>query len=296
MRHDLGFSLQRSPFGYLEVAPKPSEDELRVYYRDRYFGNPDRACPYSYSYTNAELRHKMLTVDEIVHVVGREPRRVFEVGVGEGFTLHGLREHGWAVSGVDLTLDGLVVHHPDLADRVSIGDVFEAVDGLVESGERFDVVICNNVLEHVVEPVELMRSLTHLVAPGGWVRVMVPNDDSTVQRRVTSLGYAASDFWVAYPDHLTYFSPESLVRLLEATGWDVPELLADFPIDVFLLNPSTNYVSAPAVGRQCHFARVEFELAIADRGVEALVEFRRGCARGGVGRNLIAYGRPAPSP
>jgi 2-polyprenyl-3-methyl-5-hydroxy-6-metoxy-1,4-benzoquinol methylase len=290
------FTLRRTEDGYLEVDPKPTPDELRDYYRDRYFANPERRSPYSYEYTADELRHKQVTVDEILHVVGAggsQPRRAYEVGAGEGFTLAGLAAHGWDVAGVDFTSDGVEAHNPSLGDRIAVGDVFDELDRLVAAGERFDLLICNNVLEHVIDPVALVASLRRVVADGGWVRIMVPNDDSVLQREVVAMGHAEPQFWVAHPDHLSYFSPASLVRLLERCGWTVGDLLADYPIDTFLLNPATNYVRDPTLGRSCHFARVAFELALAADGIGPLVEYRRGCARAGVGRNLIAYAQPA---
>jgi hypothetical protein len=72
---------------------------------------------------------------------------------------------------------------------------------------------------------------------------------------------------------------------LERTSW----LLADYPIDTFLLNDATNYVRRPDTGRACHFARVHLELALADQSIASLVAFRRGCADAGIGRNLITY-------
>jgi hypothetical protein len=52
-----------------------------------------------------------------------------------------------------------------------------------------------------------------------------------------------------------------------------------------------------AKGRNCHFVRVAFEMGLwTQRSLEAVVEFRRGCARAGIGRNQTVYARPAPIP
>ena len=47
--------LVRAPLGYLEVTPKPSPDELRDYYRDRYYADEQRATLYSRPYTPEEV-------------------------------------------------------------------------------------------------------------------------------------------------------------------------------------------------------------------------------------------------
>lgn len=285
-------TLRRTSDGYLEVHPKPSTDELAQYYRTNYLNNPERRSAYSYPYTSDELRHKDLVVEEILQIVNANPRAALEVGVGEGFVLAGLRQRGWDVSGIDFTHDGLAAHNPQLLSSVVVGDVFDELRRIDADRGRFDLVICNNVLEHVHDAEQLLVSMREIVTIDGWARIMVPNDDSPVQRKAIEMGYADPEFWVAYPDHLNYFSPASLTRLLTRTGWEVRELLADYPIDTFLLNPTTNYLDAPEAGRACHFARVAFELALAERSIESLVEYRRGCGRSGVGRNLIVYVQP----
>ena len=73
------------------------------------------------------------------------------------------------------------------------------------------------------------------------------------------------------------------------------DLLGEFPIDIFLLNPDTNYVLDKKHGRKCHFARVAFELELAERSLGDFVVFRRACAEAGLGRNLVAYVRPSGS-
>ena len=104
-------------------------------------------------------------------------------------------------------------------------------------------------------------------------------------------------FWLAAPDHLNYFNTDSLPRALSMHGWEVVEHLGDFPVDMFLLNPDTDYMRDRSKGRNCHFARVAFEMSLwKERSLDAVVEFRRGCARAGVGRNQTVYARPAPIP
>ena len=101
-------------------------------------------------------------------------------------------------------------------------------------------------------------------------------------------------FWLAPPDHLNYFNTDTLPRAMAAHGWEVVEHLGEFPVDIFLLNPDTGSMRDRSKGRNCHFVRVAFEMGLwKDRSLEAVVEFRRGCVRAGVGRNQTVYARPA---
>jgi len=284
--------LIRTDHGYLQVSPLPSREDLSAYYRDRYYDPASSSSAYAQTYTPDERRHKQLPAQEIMALVPAG-RTVFELGVGEGFVLGALKEAGWDVAGVDFTRSGLEMWHPNLVESVFEGDGVAIMEQLHGANRRFDVVVCNNVLEHVLDPVGVLRQVRNIIAPGGRARIVVPNDDSLIQRTVIGHKLADDQFWLHYPDHLNYFTFTSMAHLLEAEGWQIEEMLGDFPIDLFLLNPDSNYVLDPERGVNCQAARIAAELAIADRGIPQLLEFRRGCAGGEIGRNVVVYTSPA---
>jgi SAM-dependent methyltransferase len=287
-------ALVRTESGYYQVQPKPEPETLAAYYRDKYYGAKDGRTQYAHNYTAEELEHKRLSAVEAERVFGGGAGRLLEVGVGEGFTLSHFDKQGWDVRGLDFTDDGLRAFFPGLLDRLSVGDAFELLDGVIARGEQFDLVICNNVVEHVLDPEGLLRRLRRIVAPGGLLRLAAPNDGSWLHQEIVERGLADPAFWVAIPDHLSYFDTDTLPQVLEGNGWTVVDLLGEFPIDLFLLNADTAYTRERSKGRNCHFARIAFETGLwKRRGIDAVIAFRRGCAQGGVGRNLVAYARPA---
>jgi SAM-dependent methyltransferase len=86
-------------------------------------------------------------------------------------------------------------------DEVHVGDVLAAPF----APGRFDVVTALHVLEHVPDPVRLVRRMVEWLAPGGLLIIEVPN----------AAGLGARLFqgaWVGLelPRHLSHFSPETL--------------------------------------------------------------------------------------
>lgn len=47
-----------------------------------------------------------------------------------------------------------------------------------DSQESYDVIILSNVLEHVLDPLEMLTNVRRLLKPGGQVWVSLPNTDS----------------------------------------------------------------------------------------------------------------------
>jgi len=169
------------------------------------------------------------------------------------------------------------------------GNLFATIDRLVLEKREYNLIICNNVLEHVVDPFALLQKIRKILSVDGICRIVVPNDDSILQRDVVEREFADPEFWVSVPEHLNYFNVDSFLKILDAAEFRIIEMLCDFPVDVFLYNPDSNYKKNPLKGKKCHLARVMFENLLGSINIENLINFRKGCAQAKVGRDIIAY-------
>ncbi len=273
--------------GFKEVLPKPTKEELARHYNDKYFAGTHKQ--YSSNYTDEEILHNEIACLEALHLAAEGAHSILDIGCGEGFFLSHFARLGWRAQGADFTLDGIRRFFPDLESKVRTGNLFETIDQIAREGTTYDIVACNNVLEHVIDPLELLQKIKPLLAKKGLFRLVVPNDDSPLQHELVRRNFAKPDFWVCPPEHLNYFNAETLRAIIKAAGFELQLLLSEFPIDMFLFNPDSNYQLDPAKGKSCHFARTMIENLIAGQSIEKLIAFRKGCAEAGVGRNLVAY-------
>ena len=293
MAIDYDYELVEHPLGFIEVSPKPTEEELTAYYRNKYYAKVEgKTSQYSYEYDADERLQKQLGAHETDHLMGREQGSVLELGYGEGFFIGYFADKGWDIAGVDFTDEGLMQCFPHLRDRLAAEDVYAFTDAAIEAGERYDLVVANNVIEHVREPLELLRSMRKLMKSDGWLRAVVPNDGSWLHHLIVERGMGKDNFWVAPPDHLTYFTFDTFQKALEATGWEVVTMSCEFPIELFCLHTGSNYQQDRSQGRPSHLARVAFDVGLAKEGIDKLSAFRQGCAAAGLGRNVVAYARP----
>lgn len=283
--------LRRHPLGFLQVAHPPSAEELRNYYREKYY--QQERGNYRRSYPPEERTYLELKLAQRAHQVevlrDSMPGKFLDVGSGEGFAMAWFKARGWSVTGFDHSTAGVAAMHPDLLAHVRCGDVFALLDEQIAERARYELVWLSNVLEHVLDPVALLGSLRHLVAPDGVLVLTVPNDGSPLHESLLLHGEIPDRFWISIPDHLSYFDYDSLGRIAEATGWRCRAIVADFPIDLYLLHPSSNYVRNRAQGAAAHWARIRTELLLGERGHAAVNELYTAMAKTGLGRQLTAY-------
>lgn len=105
----------------------------------------------------------------------RRGLRVLEFGCGTGGRLLRLLD-----SGMDV-LHGVDIHPPSIEtaramySSPTLSFSTDSLDDLIAAGERYDVVICSEVLEHVSDPAATMRAVRRLLVADGRVFVTIPN-------------------------------------------------------------------------------------------------------------------------
>ncbi|MGH8211224.1 MAG: class I SAM-dependent methyltransferase, partial [Steroidobacteraceae bacterium] len=137
---------------------------------------------------------------------GGPGRRVLDVGCGNGQFLSWAREWQWECHGVEMDAAAAQIAR----DRgISIlGSQLEEL--APEHGGSFDAITLSHVIEHVYDPVDVLRRCHQLLKPGGYLWLETPNTDS--------LGYALyGAHWrgLEAPRHLALLNFASLRWSLE---------------------------------------------------------------------------------
>lgn len=114
-------------------------------------------------------------------------------------------------------------------DRVLVGNIEDLMPLPIELG-FFDCITFGDVLEHLVEPGEVLRQLLPYLAEEGTVALCVPNVahwSNLVELLKGDFPYA--DNGLLDRTHLRFFTPTSMARMLEECGLEV---MAQVPIQV----------------------------------------------------------------
>jgi 2-polyprenyl-3-methyl-5-hydroxy-6-metoxy-1,4-benzoquinol methylase len=293
--NNIASQLKQNTLGYWEIIEKPTHKQLEDYYAQKYYQNHKGA--HQRHYSEDELRFYSAKVKQraamIEHQLPNLPEKtMLDVGCGEGFEIAYFSQQGWQVKGIDFSSDGMEKQNPQCLPFLSTGNIYELLDEEIAANNQYAVVWLQNVLEHVIEPQALLRQLKKIVKPGGCAVITVPNDFSNLQMLALENKQIETPFWVALPDHLSYFDAGSLQAVSEENGWHCLAMNGDFPIDWFLMNESSNYIRNPNLGKSAHHARVQLENLIDQQPIEKVLQFWQALADIGMGRNITAYISP----
>ena len=285
-------AIQCEPCGFVHVVPLPSAQELEDYYRTSFYeeSKPDyfASAERDREWLNIGYDMKLDMLDEALAPLANDParpRRVLDIGSGPGHFLLRAKERGWTPVGLETSPAAVEISR---ALGVEVHEGYFDGSELPELGQ-FDAIHMQHVLEHAPDPVGLLEGLPSLLKPDGAICIEVPNDFSIVQDILhNSMDFPA--WWVAPPEHLNYFSKESLGKLVAKSGFAVTEWTSQFPIDLAVI-AGVNYISEPALGSQVHWHRVSLETELSRTNPTLLRSLYASLLAHGIGRELIVVAK-----
>lgn len=286
------YGLKQHRLGFWQIDPAPAKEELEAYYAKTYFQTCSSAT-YAPEYTEEERRYfhnrPLIAWHLWKRFGGRNEASLIDVGCGEGFFAGWFAGKGWKARACDFSSCGIERHNLDLLPCFKQGDVFETLRDEVKSKAKYDLVNLSNVIEHVIDPIGLLQMLKSLLHEGSMLRVAVPNDFSRFQELLVGMGYLKEESWLCPPDHLNYFTFSTFRAALEDAGFSVRLMMADFPIETYLMNGHSNYWLDRSRGKEAHLSRVRIDNFLVDAGLDAYINYMSGAAECGLGRSAIAF-------
>lgn len=212
--------------GLGQTVPQPDAASLPALYPDAYVSfasGAHGARGRLGSLLRASLRLPyQLRYGTVASAPAADENRVLDVGCGAGVFLAELAAAGWNVWGIEPSPDAAAAALARLSvphERIFVGGVEEAdfADG------SFDLVTMNHVLEHLVDPAQTLTNIHRWLAPGGRLRIRVPNLGSLESRVFGRLW-----FGLDVPRHLYHFSRKSLRIMLEGAGFASVRAVPEF--------------------------------------------------------------------
>lgn len=151
---------------------------------------------------------------------------LLELGLGHGITAAAFGNHFQRHVVIDASpavIENFRKRYPD-----SKAEIVESYFENFETSERFDVIVFGFILEHVDDPVLVLKHFKQFLAPGGRMFVTVPNAEVLNRRLGHLAGMLADMTELSEHDHLLghkrYYTVKTLTQDLERAGYAVRRL------------------------------------------------------------------------
>jgi len=136
---------------------------------------------------------------------------LLDVGCGAGFWLNVAIEAGWDGLGIDLSPDAIAFARDRLGLNVIAGRMQDRE--LPES--TFDVITLLETIEHLFDPMAVLRQAHRVLRPGGLIAITTPNLNSLAFK------FLGQDWSILSPtEHLYYFTERTIRQMLIHAGFD----------------------------------------------------------------------------
>ena len=204
----------------VQAAPRPSLEALENYYAIDYragcCAGSDVADLSTFPHDNLYYYNRgRAAADLVAQHLRIEPTNILDVGAGYGHILDALGRTYPRARRVAIEFSQVCVRHLQAIGIEVHSDPADTV--LPALADSFDVVVLSHVLEHLLDPPELLDVIRDHLSPDGVFYVEVP--------------HIPADAVTKYPDHvwaprfdephITFYSVPTLRQTLEQAGFDV---------------------------------------------------------------------------
>jgi 2-polyprenyl-3-methyl-5-hydroxy-6-metoxy-1,4-benzoquinol methylase len=158
-----------------------------------------------------------------VRLVGGN-KRVLEFGCSSGRITEVLAERGCRVTGIEIDPDAAERARAH-ADEVVVLDLDDDEFETKLAGQQWEVALFGDVLEHLRDPLKVLRATRQLLDPRGTVVLSVPNvAHADVRLSLLNGQFPYGPYGLLDRSHLRFFTRDTLTRLLDDAGFVAVEV------------------------------------------------------------------------
>lgn len=195
-----------------QLSPAPEEGYLRDLY-ERYYnfgGGGDTLYTRLRGWLFSSPLHRLwaLVDGDISFYTRKGSGRLLDIGCNEGRGLTIYRANGYEVTGLELNEKSAIVA------RQKGFPVHTATLNQFAPTFPYDVAVLSNVLEHSLDPTQMLAEVRRVLKPGGEVWISCPNSQSWLRS-------CFGKYWINWhvPFHIVHFSPSTLERIVTNAGF-----------------------------------------------------------------------------
>lgn len=206
------------------LYPKPTKKELDIFYK-------------KFDYKDLDLSETRIRKDAIKSIkffsnFVSKSANVLDIGCGRGYFLDEMKRLGWLkLAGLDYSNVIVDFAREKLKLNVFVSDIYR-----IALKKKYDLIILNQVIEHLDDYDKVIKKLNYILNRKGYVYIATPNILSAL-----ALVHKSKFEHLIPQEHTTLFNKNSLSELLTSNGfrivkvstWGYPENMAGLIKSVF---------------------------------------------------------------
>lgn len=195
--------------GLIFLNPRPTQEEIKKMYGPNQYNYLVDGKKYI-NVKNEMVPRYLETIKTIEKF--KSVGRILEIGSATGYFLQAARTCGWEVYGVEICKKGVEYANKEFGIETFWGTLEEAN----YPPGYFDVIVMYHTLEHLPDPLDVLKEVKKLLREEGLLHISVPNV-SCWERIIQGKRWGA----FALPSHLYCFSPRTLQKLCKRAGFTI---------------------------------------------------------------------------
>lgn len=163
----------------------------------------------------------MKTRPEMISYIPKNAKKILEVGCGSGLFGHQLKcELNAEVWGVELNADAAASAEKRI-DKILVGDIHQLAGSLPSA--YFDCIVFNDVLEHLINPFDVLSKMRKKLSPGGVVVCSIPNIRYffTLKDLLIKKQWEYADNGILDRTHLRFFTKKSIMNMFNSLNYEI---------------------------------------------------------------------------
>lgn len=155
----------------------------------------------------------------VIRMVGRQ-KHVLEIGAGPGsITKHLRHANDCSITALELDAEAIKKLSP-FCDRIYQANLNDATwTDLLKDEELFEVVVAADVLEHVYEPLTVLKQMSSFMKDDGCVIISLPHvGHSAIHACLLEEDFEYRDWGLMDRTHIRFFGIKNIQRLFEEAG------------------------------------------------------------------------------
>lgn len=158
----------------------------------------------------------------MIKLIGKN-KKVLEVGCATGYISKRLKENDCTVAGIEIDRESAKVAK-QYCENIIVGDV-ENLSELPYPEKYFDVLLFGDVLEHLKDPLFVLKKLKSWCKDDGYIICSIPNVAHIYVRLKLLFGkWDYEDIGLLDRTHLRFFTTGSAKKIIEDAGFKIEKI------------------------------------------------------------------------